>query len=586
VALGLGACSQQGSTSLPEPGAAAGFNVLVVTFDTTRADRIGCYGAGADATPTVDRLASRGVRFMHATAVTPLTMPSHSSLFTGRTPPNHGVRDNGLFVLPEHQTSLAELLHDEGYQTAAFVSAFVLNESFGLDQGFDLYDDEVDPAELQGAGGHDTRRRGDKTAARAATWLSARPEDQPWLAWVHLFDPHAPYTPHPDLIDSRSAYEAEITYADQQLARVIAAIEKRGELERTLILFTADHGESLGEHKEKTHGLLAYDGTMQVPLILSCPTLFASEIIIDDTVASLVDVTPTLLALLGLGRPADIDGEFLFAQLGPDRAVYFEALGGYYQHGWAPLRGLRRVNDKLIDGVDPEYYDLETDPAEDINRFTSPASLELQEQLVNEFGPFDEVPRATEQETSVDPRVAAQLNALGYAHSVDASERGGQADPKHVIVNWNRTASADDLSRAGQHDRARAKIARVLESDGENGHAWWTAAVIARRSGNLDQAENCVRRSLEFRPDASARVLLAQLLLVRGELDESLAELALAEAADTRLGGIYVTRGEIFLRRGHEEEARVEFERGAEIDPSNWGTRARARIESLSGSER
>jgi tetratricopeptide (TPR) repeat protein len=466
------------------------------------------------------------------------------------------------------------------------VSAFVLNESFGLDQGFDLYDDEVDPAELQGTGGHYTRRRGDKTAARAATWLGARPADQPWLAWLHLFDPHAPYTPHPDLIDGRSAYEAEIAYADRQLARVIAVIERRGELERTLILFTADHGESLGEHKENTHGLLAYDGTMHVPLIISCPALFPGETVIDDTVASLVDVTPTLLALLGLGRPADIDGEFLFEPLGADRAVYFEALGGYYQHGWAPLRGLRRLNDKLIEGVDPEYYDLAADPAEGVNRFSSPASLELRERLVNGFGPFDEVPRATEQDTNVDPRISAQLNALGYGHSVDAGERGGQADPKRMIANWNRTTSADDLSRAGQHDKARNKIARVLEADGENGHAWWTAAVIARRSGNLDQAESCVRRSLEFRPGAGAHVLLAQLLLVRGELDESLAELALAEAADTRLGGIYVTRGEIFLRQGHESEARVEFERGAEIDPSNWGARARARIESLPGSER
>jgi len=584
--LALGACAGQDGSPLLEEGAASGFNLLLVTFDTTRADRIGCYGAGPDATPTVDRLASHGTRFVHATTVAPLTMPSHASLLTGRIPPGHGVRDNGLFTLVEEQTSLVEILSDAGYDTGAFVSAFVLNESFGLDQGFDVYDDEVDPAELEGTGGHYTRRRGDETTERAISWLENRPAERPWLAWIHLFDPHAPYTPHPEWVEGRTAYEAEIAFADHQLKRIITTIERRGQFDRTLILFTADHGESLGEHRENTHGLLAYDGTMRVPLIFSCPALFPVETVVDNTVVSLVDVAPTLLTLLGMPVPPGTDGEYLFAPFPVDRAVYFEALGGYYQHGWGPLRGLRTSTAKLIDGPDPEFYNLTDDPAETDNHFGSSAARELAQRLVSGFGPLDDVSLSAGDEAQVDSQLDAQLNALGYAHSVEAGERKGEADPKQMIVNWNLTTTADDLSRSGQHDRARAKIGRVLQSDPDDGHAWWTAAVIFRRAGQLGQAERSVRRSIELRPRASSHVLLAQLLLVRGELDESLTELARAELADASLGGIYLTRGEILLRQDREDEARAEFTRAVEIDPSFWGARAQARLDALSDSNR
>lgn len=579
-------CSGQGETSLPEPGAAAGFNVLVVTFDTTRADSIGCYGAETGATPTVDQLALHGARFSRATTVAPLTLPSHASLFTGRTPPSHGARDNGTFTLAAEQTSLVEILHDAGYETAAFVSAFVLNNTFGLDQGFDVYDDEVDPARLEGTGGHYTRRRGQETAERAIAWLGGRTAGSPWCAWVHLYDPHSPYTPHPQWIEGRSAYEAEIAYADHQLERILAAIDRNGQLERTLILFTADHGESLGEHKETTHGLLAYEGTLAIPLIFSCAALFPQETVIDDTIASLVDVAPTLLALLGLTSPPDIDGEFLFGPIDADRAVYFEALGGYYQHGWGPLRGLRTATHKLIDGPDPEYYELTGDPSESANRIGTPASTALEEQLVSKFGSLDEVPRSSTEEATVDPQLAAQLNALGYAHSVEAGERTGKGNPKDMIVNWNRATAADDLSRAGQHAKARAKIARVLESDGEYGHGWWTAASIARRAGDLTEAERCVRRSLELRPRGSGHVLLAQLLLMRGELDDALTSLDEAQRSEPDLGAIYVTRAEVMLRQDLYEEAKAEFQRAIEIDPSNWGARARARLESITAQGR
>ena len=306
---------------LGEPARAKGYDLLVITMDTTRADRIGCYGYGRAETPHVDELARRGVRFAQAIAPTPITLPSHASLFTGLYPPAHGVRNNGTFALGSNQTTLAELLGAAGYATGAAVGAFVLEARFGLDQGFESYDDTVVPR-ARGAAEHTfAERRAAAVTDSAIAWLGGHLEGEdrkPFFIWAHYFDPHGPYRP-PEPYGERfsgSPYDGEIAYTDAEIGRLLRFIDERGDEDRTLVLLTADHGEALGDHGETTHSILVHDSTIRIPLIFSCPSLFDDAYVAGDRVVSLVDVMPTLLSLLGVAAEQAFDGEDVFAPRG------------------------------------------------------------------------------------------------------------------------------------------------------------------------------------------------------------------------------------------------------------------------------
>src|SRR5215212_5202740 len=270
-------------------------NVLLITLDTLRADHVGAYGSRAGSTPAIDSIAARGVRFEQAGSAVPLTLPSHATILSGLLPLHHGVRNNGAGSFPSDRPTLATLFSEKGYRTAAFLGAFVLDRRFGLNRGFDVYDDEIprDPT----LGDHlEAERRGDAVADRAAAWLS-QPDSRPFFAWVHLYDAHAPYTP-PEPFRTRyaaSAYDGEIAFVDQQIGRLLAALEQSGQRDRTIIVVTGDHGEALGEHGELTHGLLLYEGTLRVPLIIEAPGTLDPHVV--TTPVSLADVAPTVAGL-------------------------------------------------------------------------------------------------------------------------------------------------------------------------------------------------------------------------------------------------------------------------------------------------
>ncbi len=261
VAASCAACSS--GRTLAQPGAAAGMNVLLVTVDTLRADRLGCYGYAGATTPTIDALSRTGLLFEQATTVSPITLPSHASIFTGLDVPNHGVRHNGTFSLDSKVTTMAESFSAAGYDTAAFISAFVLDRRFGLSQGFADYDDRFERAHDPGPGSY-PERRADAVSDRAIDWLRARStaqRDNPFLAWIHYFDPHGPYDPPAPFAGSLPGgdYDGEIAFVDQELGRVVETLRELGSLDQTLILVTSDHGEGLGEHGEATHADLIYD---------------------------------------------------------------------------------------------------------------------------------------------------------------------------------------------------------------------------------------------------------------------------------------------------------------------------------------
>ncbi len=339
----------------------SGSNVLLVTIDTLRRDRLGAYGNTTGLTPALDGLAAAGLRYTHAFSHAPMTLPAHASILTGRIPIRHGIRNNGSYRLGEDVPTLATVLHGAGYRTGAFVGAFVLDARYGLSRGFDHYDDRY-PQSGETRFDFAERRAADVVQA-AGDWILTPPAG-PWFAWVHLFDPHAPYDAPAEYRSGRAPYDAEVAYTDAMVGRLLERLRAGHALDHTAIIVTADHGESLGEHGETTHGLFAYGATLSVPLILSGPGIGRG--VIDGAVGH-ADLLPTICDLLGVAVPTGLDGISLIAPPATDRLVYFEALDASLTRDWAPLTGVASARWKFIDLPEPELYDLAADAAESNN---------------------------------------------------------------------------------------------------------------------------------------------------------------------------------------------------------------------------
>ncbi len=589
-----GTPSASASSPWPAAGAAKGFNLLVVTFDTVRADALSCYGEKRVKTPAVDALAAQGVRFQRALAPTPITLPSHSTLFTGLTPLSHGVRNNGTFELGEQHVTLAEVLGANGYDTAAVVAAFVLDARYGVHQGFASYDDDVHVDGRAAAEGHFRERNATQVTDRALAWLArhdAERPDAPFFLWTHYFDAHVPYQapaehviaglntdPNApfDAATLRGRYLSEIAYADAQLARLLDGLgaERR---RKTLIVFTADHGEGLGEHGEYTHSRLIYDSTMRVPLIFASPELFARPALVDDRVAGLVDVVPTVLGLLGIAAPAGIDGKVLFdGAADPERAIYGESMVTLYNHGWAPLHSLSRLGDKVIQAPKPEYYDVARDVAEIQNLVgkdagkSAPLFARLSQQLSAAPAPA---------ESALEAEIAKGLAALGYSRSNAPAQNAGSIDPKDAIVTWAILSNAQTFSAQGQHERALADVKRVLQLNPADPFAWETEYVIHQRRGALPEAEAALRKVVELNPTSEVLVRLAWLEYQQQKFEACERTAQLAEQMEPEHGDVPLIRGEIAFRHGRFDEALRQFERALAIDPGRVAEKARMGIE-------
>ncbi|HNX98319.1 MAG TPA: sulfatase, partial [Candidatus Aminicenantes bacterium] len=363
LAVGTGACRKEGKSAGARRRGAP--NLLLITLDTTRADRIGAYGDARACTPNLDRLAREGARVERAYAEAPLTLPSHVSILTGREPPSHQVRNNGTYALRAEETTLAEILKNAGYSTQAMVAAFVLERKFGLAQGFDGYDDTLDKER------QDTTYRSEITADRVhekfTRWLSVSPAS-PFFCWVHFYDPHAPYEPPKHLRERfcDAPYRGEIAFVDETIGRMLQELDRRGLMDNTLVVAVGDHGEGFGEHAESGHGLFCYEETLRVPLILHYPKRFPGGRVVPGPVG-LIDVLPTLLELLHLPPSTGVQGRSFARQLttkgdaGDSSTIhYFESLYGLEEMGFAPLSGLICGSLKFISLPRPELYDLAT----------------------------------------------------------------------------------------------------------------------------------------------------------------------------------------------------------------------------------
>jgi arylsulfatase A-like enzyme len=554
-----------------------------VTVDTLRADRLGFAGHAAARTPVLDDLAARGVRFDTAIAAAPITLPSHATILTGLEPPHHGVRNNGIFSLPEDRTTLAERLAAAGYDTAAVVGAFVLDSRYGLGQGFGSYDDEMVPLEGEGAPALIAQRPADRVTDAALAWLDRRVGTGPVFLWVHYFDPHIPYEPPPPFGGStlEERYDGEIAFVDLQLGRLLRGFEARGLLGRTLLVFTADHGEGLGEHGEQTHSFLLYDATMRVPLVFVPPGARRGARV-SDRAAGSVDILPTVLDLLALPVPPGLDGESLVRPpREPDRPLYLETFGPLYACGWSPLHALRRLEDKFVEAPSPEYYALRSDPGETRNLFRENpvAARALRARLERRFREDPQVAMPGSA-ASPDPEERARLAALGYFSEAAASAPGGarRPDPKDMMPVFYDVLRARGLLDAKKFEEAEALLRDVLQRSPDDLLALAQVARLDRALRRFDEAEATLRRQIALLPTAEAWVSLAEVHLEKRDLDAFLEDVHQARALEPRYGGIQIALGDRLALEGQFEDAIHAFEGAIALDPSRFGADARRKI--------
>jgi choline-sulfatase len=588
AALLLAACSRGAGPGTPR-------NLVLITLDTVRADHLGCYGDVAAETPALDRLAREGVRFAQASSAVPLTLPSHSSILSGLVPPHHGLRNNGAGVFPEGTATLATVLQAQGWRTGAFVGAFVLDHRFGLARGFDVYDDDIerDPSVGESL---EAERPGSVVMDRALAWLNGAHETggetkgpaRPFFLWVHLYDAHAPYTPPSPWRERHPGrpYDGEIAAVDAQVGRLMAELERRGLAAGTVVAVAADHGEGLGEHGELTHGLLLYEPTLRVPLLVRAPGVAAGQVV--ETPVSLVDVAPTLAGLLGTRLPAPaagrLDGNDLSAALRAGREPAPADLYAETQYpavfGWSPLAALRRRNLKYIAAPRPELYDLARDPGETKNVAADAATRTgFAARLATIEAGAVQAPRGN----AVDADARARLASLGYVSGTSGTASAAPAarpaagadapDPERLVDLFQRFERAHNGLQSGRPEdagRALAELSALVEADPRNPVFRGELARAYRQRRDLEHALPLYRQAAADAPaDPEAWYNLAAALQEAGRAGEAKTAIERAVHLDPGRPEAHNTLGIIHLAEGRPEEARREFEIASSLDRRN-----------------
>jgi arylsulfatase A-like enzyme len=552
------ACGRPSEPPQPSPVAR---NIVLITIDTLRADRVGSYGYGSARTPAIDALAARGTRFERAYATAPITLTSHASLMSGRYPAGHGARHNGLRVNTATPL-LAEALAREGFATAAFVAAFPLDRRFGLDRGFQTYSDRLP----RSAGRQANERPGDQAASEAIAWLQAHRATRGgdgragrYFLWIHLFEPHAPYGAAGDARPVTTRYDEEIAEADRQVGRTVEALGP--DLESTTVVVAADHGEAFGEHGEIAHSIFVYDTTLRVPLVVAGPG--AGRHVAASPV-SLVDIAPTLAGLAGLSA-FDADGvdlrPVLAGHAGPPRTLYAESFAPLLDFGWSPLRSVRRDDWKYIDAPRPELYRLSDDAGEtrDLSASEAPRATAMRKR-VEGYGPATLDPLATP-----DRDAAARLQSLGYVGG-GTRNAGSRPDPK------DRRELAADIARVTSGElRGReleAILRRILASDPGNPLAQLRLGFVLQESSRCPEAVKHFTAAIDAGiPGADAHLGRAGCHAASRRFDAAASDLRAADRVEPGNPVVLANLGVVLSDGGRPKDGVPHLERSLTIDP-------------------
>ncbi len=565
-------------------------NVLFLTLDTTRADHIGAYGNLQSKTPNIDRIAQQAVLFERTMAAVPITLPSHSTIMTGRYPPGHGVRDNGLFRLGDDQVTLAEILQSDGYATAAAIGAFPLIGKFGIDQGFDFFNDQV-TAELED-------HKGDRIKEHEALYFDQRSAqqvndailpwirehaDQPFFAWLHYFDPHRPWKAKPPFSSRfpHDDYMAEIAYADFAFGQLLSELESLNLLKNTLIVITADHGEGLGQHHEDTHSLLNYNSTLHVPLIIRVPGEDEPRRV--NEMVGTVDIVPTVLEALGIeNRHQELmDGRSILNLNDQTSSLYHEpppyyaeTLSPRISQGWGELRTLMVGGFKYIHGPRPELFDLESDPEEerDLHAEEPQRAIEMEQELVEWLERFS---TSTSVQIEADQETIQRLMSLGYLSGnaelpkkIDERLSKDGVPPQDRVVDNGLMSSAKDLIFRKQYGRASSLIDELRQRDPRNWVYLDMQVRVLMATGDWATArDELLRERIEMRLRPEHAITLARLLSAGSAVQPAIDILIESEAEQATAKGQYLL-ATLYERQGRKKMAGGALLAATQADPS------------------
>jgi choline-sulfatase len=530
------ACSVDGEGA----GSVRARNAILITLDTTRADALGCYGGGTF-TPHLDRLAGESVLFEEARTVAPLTLPAHASMMTGLYPLRHGVRDNIWWPLTPAADVLAERARAKGFQTAAFVSSLALDKGFGLDRGFEVYDQPARPPNQ--ADSHFAERTAPAVVRAAQDWLARRDPGRPFFLWVHFFDPHAPYgAPEGYGPAASHPYRREVAFMDAAVGNLLDGLRAEGLLDQSLLVVAGDHGESLGEHGEPTHGAFCYEGALRVPLLVRLPGgRRGGER--SPALASVVDVFPTLAGALDLGRCAGLDGRDLL-RLGAsrDRGVYFECYAGWLSYGYSPLAGWIEGGQKYLHSTEPELYRLDLDPREQRNVFTAEVPpVGRARDAIAELARLPRLPAARDGEPVAE--LSKALSALGYgsagaarAELPEPLEATGRPAPRQKTAEIRELARSIELAESGRFAEAADLLRQIVRSNPLNLEALNVLSVVLMTLQEYEEAHEVLRLRLEGGPGQAVN---------------------------------WINLGAVLMKLGRPQEAEQALERGLALGPGH-----------------
>jgi arylsulfatase A-like enzyme/predicted Zn-dependent protease len=526
--------------------------VVLISIDTLRSDHLPAYGYNGVATPNIDALRSDSILYERAYSQVPLTLPSHTSILTGMLPGDHGVRDNVGFRLGTQIPTVQELLRKNGYATGAAVSAFVLRHETGIARGFDFFDDDVQPIEGQTIIGR-VQREGHDTWVASQKWLDAH-LDQPFFFFLHLYDPHTPYTP-PEPYFSRYSnhYDGEIAYSDSVVGDLIADLKQHGVYDKALIILLSDHGEGLNQHGEEEHGVFLYREVLQVPLLVKLPGSRKAGATV-KTPVELVDVFPTILDRTATPLPTTghRPGESLldFLNGGPSRQIYAETYYPKFHFGWSDLHSLIDGNDHYIRAPKPELYDLAADPGEKNNTLESNRRA-----YVKMRSAIEAFVQQASAPANIDPEEAAKLAALGYVGSTVATKEGEQLrDPKDMLGAFHDIRVAYTEYRDGDEEKALTLTDHLLESNGQITDLWDLKSKILWKMGKQKESLEAAKDGLRHVPGAIALLYdVANLALTMGDLETAQQHAEIAVKIEP--GEAHQILARIALRRGQTDKA-------------------------------
>jgi arylsulfatase A-like enzyme/cytochrome c-type biogenesis protein CcmH/NrfG len=568
-------------------------NMVLITIDTLRADHLGCYGYTKIKTPNIDGLAADGARFERAFAVVPVTLPSHSSMLTGTYPMLSGMHDFSGNKLSPLQPTLASVLKQAGYQTGAVLGAAVLDSRFGLNQGFDFYYDHFDFSRLDEANLDEMERPGNVVADVALDWL-AKNSQKKFFLWMHLYDPHFPYRPPEPYRHEYAAepYDGEIAFADEQVGRLIRYLKEKGIYENTVIVLCGDHGESLGEHGEKTHGFFIYNATMHVPLIIRLPESRLPEKAMARTVGdpvSLVDLMPTVLGAIGLEVPSQVQGHSLLSELRGEsndgehdagehkdkgeRVLYGETFLPRIHFNWSELRGSENAKYHFIDAPRPELYDLAKDPSEVHNLFAEKKAVaeEMRAKLAGMIRDYSAGKEMAEK-TSLEPALMERLKALGYAGFSGGSDPTISSrdlpDPKDRVGTYELISEAIADSQHGRYQESMEKLKSVIKVEPQSVPAHYLLGLDLYRAKMFAESADELQKTVQLSPDYALAVFNLGMAQARsGQMDAAIATLQRALQLDATNFEAAFNLGVAYVQKRQLEPAAAAFRQSVAINP-------------------